>query len=199
MREGGTGLVALDEPLVEAVEALGELKACYPEIMRIERDKLRGEITARNQDRVVAVLDRMARALEARPDALTDDARRLLATLAEATRTETDPETRANLAADQAQADRDLAKASTKTLRDLKREIAEAAKSEIKKEALDALVRKPIRGSTRFILRTLLPGVRELEDILPSWALVREQIELILGGEPDGLTEDDDRDSDDAE
>ncbi|MCA1241706.1 hypothetical protein LC092_04605 [Stappia stellulata] len=70
IREGGTGLTELDDPLNEAVEALAELKACYPEITKIERDRLRNEITARNQDRVVAALDRMTKTLEARPDAL---------------------------------------------------------------------------------------------------------------------------------
>ncbi|SDU14828.1 hypothetical protein SAMN05428979_1925 [Stappia sp. ES.058] len=192
MREGGTGLAELDDPLNEAVEALAELKACYPEITKIERDRLRNEITARNQDRVVAALDRMTKTLEARPDALTEEARQKLAELSEATTEESDPETQANLAADQAQVDRNLAKASTRTLRDIQRETVDIAKAELKKEALDGLVRKPIRWATRTVLRTMLPGVRELEDLLPSYEKLREQIERILEREP----EDDDPDAD---
>ncbi len=193
MRDGGTGLAELDDPLNEAVEALAELKACYPEITQIERDRLRGEITARNQDRVVAALDRMTRALEVRTDALTEEAREKLVALSETTTEETDPETQANLAADQAQVDRNLAKASTKVLRDFQREMVEAAKVELKKEAKDLFVRKPIRWATRTVLRTMLPGIRELEDLLPSYAQVRDQIERILAREP----EDDDPPSDD--
>ncbi len=193
MRDGGTGLAELDDPLNEAVEALAELKACYPEIAQIERDRLRGEITARNQDRVVAALNRMTRTLEARTDALTEEAREKLVALSEATTEETDPETQANLAADQAQVDRNLAKASTKVLRDFQREMVETAKVELKKEAKDLFVRKPIRWATRTLLRTMLPGVRELEDLLPSFAQVRDQIERILAREP----EDDDPPSDD--
>ncbi len=194
MREGGTGLAELDDPLTEAVDALAELKACYPEITKIERDRLRNEITARNQDRVVAALDRMTKTLEARTDALTEEARQKLAELSEATTEESDPETQANLAADQAQALRNLAKASVKILRDIQRGTFEVVKTEAKKGLAYNLLRRPIRWASRVLLGDMLADALNLADLLPSWSESREQIERILEREPDHAPESKDED-----
>ena len=194
MREGGTGLGELDDPLTEAVDALAELKACYPEITQIERDRLRNEITARNQDRVVAALDRMTRTLQARSDALTEEAREKLVALSEATNEETDPETQANLAADQAQALRNLAKASVKVLRDIQRGTIDVIKAEVKKGLAYNLLRRPIRWASRVLLGDMLADALNLADLLPSWSEPREQIERILARESDHAPESKDED-----
>lgn len=130
--ERGTGSSRVDGALQQILDALDDFRGCFKDCRAIESEGIRLGITARNVDSVLKRQAQLAWSVESLPDQVVDvSAKAAQSDALRQAQAEPDPFTRAELAADQALTQRNMASVVRNELKDLGRKTWEKSKDSI--------------------------------------------------------------------
>lgn len=166
--DGGCGSGKIDHLLYDLQDSVEDLKSCYSDIVVMEREKLRREVTPENADATLDCLRDIADDLRKSKDGFSDRAARSLDRIATLAEKETDASVRADLAVDQTMVDRNLSRAIENEVRKQTKSIASDVGAELRKGAAKWIVRQ--------LAETMSFGLSKLGKYMPSLDEVRKNL-----------------------